>query len=585
MAGLLLFGAACNAGRPERSAGRWPDVARTSEASSASSSARDSGRAGHNAKAAATLPRDIRPAPRATLALPTLQPPPALTPVFHRGRREALRQRLPAHSVAVLFAAPPRLLAADVDYPFHQDPDFYYLTGLREPGAVLLLFADPQPNPAAGGPPITEQLYVQPRDPFYEQWNGARLGPEGAARTLGFGRVLPTAEFVRHPPNLARFEHVCWLLPRPGENGRDTPEDSTELADLARVFYQKAIVPANFNPLRERLYAQIRRPRRQPEKFRVMLASLVKTTPALQRDAPLLTYLNARDSVAREAAIRAFPPPGRLDVTTLDEVLNELREIKQSEELALLRYAIAVSVTGHRETLKAIAPDQSEADLDGIQQHVFRHYRCRADGYWPIVGAGANGCVLHYEANEKARVGAEMVVMDVGAAYGGYTADVTRTAPGSGRFSLEQRAIYELVLKAQEAGIAASRAGNDFFQPGKEAQKIIAAGLIQLGLITAPDSVARYFPHGTSHYLGLDVHDRGLYGPLRAGSVITVEPGIYIPPNSPCDPKWWGIGCRIEDDILITSGKPENLSAGVPRAVAEVEALIAEPSGLDGWIR
>jgi Xaa-Pro aminopeptidase len=503
----------------------------------------------------------------------------ALTPAFHRERRETLRRRLPPHAVAVLFAAPPRLMAADVDYPFHQDPDFYYLTGLREPGAVLLLFADPQPSPLAGGPPITEQLYVRPRDAQDELWNGARLGPEGAARELGFSRVLPVTEFVRHPPDLQRFARVCFLPPLPGEDGRDTPTDSTELPDLRRRFQQAAGLPTGFDVPREQALARLRAwGRARPVRLFWWLNRFLPDHPALIAEPVLRAWASEPDSSKRAIGLRQLPPPGRFDVFTLDDGLDELREIKQPEELTLLRAAINLTVAGHREALKALSPTTTEAELEGIQQLVYRRGGARADGYWPIVGAGAHGCVLHYIDNDLTPLNSSMLVMDVGATLGGYTADVTRSAPGSGTFSPEQRQIYELVLKAQAAGIRECRAGRDFYAPGQAAQKIIADGLIELGLIASADSMRRYFPHGTSHYLGLDVHDRGTYGPLRVGAVITVEPGIYIPPGSPCDRKWWGIGCRIEDDILITSGDPENLSAGVPRAVREVEALMKETS-------
>ncbi|MBC7449030.1 MAG: aminopeptidase P N-terminal domain-containing protein [Hymenobacteraceae bacterium] len=564
----------CSAGQGQRNAVLQPV---TNEADSAQSRARGAQRAEKKLKITSAAPLG---------ALARLVEPPPLSSAFHRGRREALRQLLPAHGVAVLFAAPPRLLAADVDYPFHQDPDFYYLTGLREPGAVLLLFADPQPSPAAGGPPITEQLYVRSRDALDEQWNGGRLGPEGAARTLGFGRVLPAADFVRRPPDLTRFARVCFLPLLPGEEGRDTPADSTELTDLHRAFRRAASIPADFNGPREQTYARFRAwGEARPERLVRWLNRFISANPALITDPHLRAWAGETNAKKRAAVLQHVPPPGRPDVFSLENALDELREIKQPEELALLRYAIDATVVGHREALRALAPDKSEADLDGIQQHVFRHYHTRADGYWPIVGAGANGCVLHYIDNNRPQLGAELVVMDVAAAYAGYTADVTRTAPADGAFSAEQCMIYELVLRAQEAGIRECRAGRDFFAPNLAAQKIIGEGLVKLGLISSADSVRRYFPHGTSHYLGLDVHDRGSYGPLRPGAVITVEPGIYIPPHSPCDPKWWGIGCRIEDDILITEQDPENLSVGVPRTSAEIEQLIAEPSGLDGWLK
>ena len=562
VAGLLLFMAACgSAHRPATNPGEV-------------SGAAGAPRRAPEARGGAGLAAEARPA--------------GLSPAFHRGRREALRQRLPPNSVAVFFAAPPRLLAADVDYPFHQDPDFFYLTGLREPGAVLLLFAEAQPAGPAGGPPITEQLYVRPRDAYDEQWNGPRLGPAGAARILAFGAVYPSTQFVARPPDLSRFARVCWLLPRPGEDGRQTPTDSTELPDLRAAFERAARLPAAFNAPRTYALAKLReRAVREPNRPARWFEEFVVRQPLLLAEPAVRAWAVEPDSVKRQRLatqyLATLPGPGRFDLTTLDNALNELREIKQPEELALLRYAIGVTVKGHREVLKALTPEQSEADLDGLHQLVFRHYLARADGYWPIVGSGANGCVLHYIENNRPRLGNDLVVMDVGAAYEGYTADVTRTAPATGTFSPEQRLIYELVLAAQEAGIRACRPGRDFYAPGQAAQKIIGAGLVKLGLISVADSAARYFPHGTSHYLGLDVHDRGTYGPLRPNSVITVEPGIYIPPGSPCDRRWWGIGCRIEDDILITEKAPENLSSGVPRTVPEVEALIAEPSIWEQW--
>jgi Xaa-Pro aminopeptidase len=158
------------------------------------------------------------------------------------------------------------------------------------------------------------------------------------------------------------------------------------------------------------------------------------------------------------------------------------------------------------------------------------------------------------------------------------TADVTRTLPVDGHFSEEEKAIYELVLIAQNAGIEQCRVGNKFWGPDKAAKDVLAQGLKSLGIITGSSDVKHYFFHGTSHYMGLDVHDSGLRGFLKAGNVITVEPGIYIPEGSDCDPKWWNIGIRIEDDILITPAGPENLSISSPRTVAEIEALMAKES-------
>ena len=167
----------------------------------------------------------------------------------------------------------------------------------------------------------------------------------------------------------------------------------------------------------------------------------------------------------------------------------------------------------------------------------------------------------------------DLVLADCGAEYHGYTADITRTFPLNGKFTEEQRLIYELVLQAQDSGIAASVAGAPFRAPHAAATSVIADGLLKLGIIECLADVKRYFMHGTSHYLGLDVHDPGSGGPLQVNSVITVEPGIYIPAGSPCDKRWWNIGVRIEDDILITEQGPVNLSASLARSVADVEAL------------
>jgi Xaa-Pro aminopeptidase len=168
--------------------------------------------------------------------------------------------------------------------------------------------------------------------------------------------------------------------------------------------------------------------------------------------------------------------------------------------------------------------------------------------------------------------------MDMGAEYHGYTADVTRTFPVNGKFTPEQKIIYELVLQAQEAGISACVPGNAFNEPHRAALEVIAQGLVKLGIIKVTSEATRYFMHGTSHYLGLDVHDPGSYGPLKPNSVITVEPGIYIKEGSPCDRKWWNTGVRIEDDVLITPGGHENLSDCVPKTVPEIEALMASES-------
>jgi Xaa-Pro aminopeptidase len=275
-----------------------------------------------------------------------------------------------------------------------------------------------------------------------------------------------------------------------------------------------------------------------------------------------------------------------LDINTnsLSEILSSLRELKTPEEISMLKKAISISVVGQIEVMKAMDAHMSEREIQGIHEFVFRKYGAKHQGYPSIVGAGNHGCVLHYTHNTADPVGDNLVLMDVGASYYGYTADITRTIPANGLFNEQQAAIYNIVLDAQESAISAAVVGVPFSTPGKVARNVIEKGLTDLGIIIEPSEVQRYFPHGTSHYIGLDVHDPGTYGALKSNSVITIEPGIYIPENSPCDPKWWGIAIRIEDDILITNEGPVNLSEAAPKTISEIEQMMQQPSALEDFI-
>ena len=273
-----------------------------------------------------------------------------------------------------------------------------------------------------------------------------------------------------------------------------------------------------------------------------------------------------------------------IDIEFLPTRLAELREVKTPEELKLLTKAVRISAIGQIEVMKAMKPHMSETEIQGIHEFVYKKYGAEYEGYPSIVGAGNNGCILHYIENNKTKVDNDLVLMDLGAEYRGYTADVTRTIPANGKFSVEQKAVYEVVLKAQDAGISVCKEGNAFWQPGAEAKKVINQGLVDLGIIKSIDEKHNYFPHGTSHHIGLDVHDPGTYGNFKENMVITVEPGIYIPDGSPCDKKWWGIAVRIEDDILITKGEPKNLSGEAPRTVEAIEKMMAKKSVLDEFI-
>lgn len=257
-----------------------------------------------------------------------------------------------------------------------------------------------------------------------------------------------------------------------------------------------------------------------------------------------------------------------------------MRERKEPEELDLLRRAIDITGEAHRELMRAMEPGMWEYQAEALVEHIFRANGCSGPGFPSIVGSGPNSCVLHYNRNGDRMDANELVVVDIGGEYGGYSADITRTLPVDGEFSEEERAIYELVLKAQKAAIEACQEGNRFWDPHMAAQQKIAQGLEMLGVIDERAQVQQYFMHGSSHYLGLDVHDVGSNGNLRRGTVLTVEPGVYIPEGSDCDERWWNLGVRIEDDILITEEGPENLSKDIPRELEKVEGSMEGSSDL-----
>jgi Xaa-Pro aminopeptidase len=254
-----------------------------------------------------------------------------------------------------------------------------------------------------------------------------------------------------------------------------------------------------------------------------------------------------------------------------------MREVKDTCELRLMRKAIEISMLGHRETMKGARPGMKEYELEALMEYAFRRQGAQDVGYPSIVGSNYNACILHYTTNRRGTGKNDLVLADCGAEYHGYTADITRTFPMTGTFTKDQRTIYEVVLEAQDSGIAASTMGSPFRAPHAAAMRVVQRRLLELGIISKAEEARQYFMHGTSHYLGLDVHDPGTGGPLKANSIITVEPGVYIPAGSPCDKRWWNIGVRIEDDILITPEGPVNLSAALARTADDVERLMAAP--------
>lgn len=428
-----------------------------------------------------------------------------LSPKFHKERREALRKLMPKGSAAVFFSNPVRNRSNDVNYEYHQDPNFYYLTGLREPHSMVIIFKD---EVNINGEKVKEIAFVQPRDPETEVWDGKRLGAEGVSGYLGLDMVMENQQFnsFKIPEDQLPGGVFDIVL---HDDARDNPRDPGDLYSLKKHFSEKM----------DRSKAE-------------------------------------------------------LDRKQLSAWMAQLREVKHPEEIELMRKAIDITCTAQYELMKNVSENMAEYQTEAIVEYHFKYNGAEHAGFPSIHGSGENSCILHYTENRRPFTKNDLLVSDIGAEYHGYTADVTRTIPVNGKFSEEQKTIYNLVLKAQQAGIDVCKPGTVFWEPHQVAHEIIYNGLKELGIVETRKEVDKYFMHGTSHYLGLDVHDAGMYNPLAEGNVITVEPGIYIAEGSDCDEKWWNIGVRIEDDILITKGGNENLSDCVPRSIEEIEAIM-----------
>lgn len=451
---------------------------------------------------------------------------------FHIGRRDALRELMPDNSVAIVFSNPVRNRANDVDYLYHQDPNFYYLTGHREPHSVLLIFKEDQ---TIGDQSIDELIFVRQHNALKELYDGARLGKEGAVSELSFSVAFEGPDFKDFNLDFSQFDKVMFYDFK--DDVRNTSEEG-DLYDLISQFREKV------------------------------------------------------GYTSKDLSIE--PQSNNIDLAALDLMMKKLRGIKLEEELTLIKKAVNISTVGQVEVMKAMKPGMSETEIQGLHEFVFKKYQAEYEGYPSIVGAGHNGCVLHYIDNYKPAIqDGELILMDLGAEYHGYTADVTRTIPVNGVFTQEQRQIYDLVYEAQEAAAQICKPGLKFSELTAITRKVVNEGLVELGLYTSledediinPETGRnRYYPHGCCHHIGLDVHDKGEYDVLEENMVITIEPGIYVPNGSPSDEKWWDIPVRIEDDYLITKDGCELLSDLAPRKSADIEALMKENSPLESFV-
>lgn len=430
--------------------------------------------------------------------------------MFH-ARREKFMQAI-GSAVAIIPSAPIRNRTHDLDYEYRQDSDFFYLTGFKEPEAVLVLV----PN----HPEHRVLLFVRPRDPERETWDGRRAGTEGAVRDYGADVAYPITEIDQILPlYLANQKSLYYRF------GKDMAFDERVMGWLASV------------------------------------------------------RAKARQGI--EAPTVMVDP---------SELLHEWRLIKEPAEIDLMRKAATIAAEAHTRAMQVARPGMAEYELQAEIEYVFRKRGAMGPSYGSIVGGGDNACILHYVENDAALKDGDLVLIDAGAEYGFYASDITRTFPVSGRFSPAQREIYELVLQAELEAIAQVKPGNPYNAMHDTAVRVLTEGLVRLGILQgnvdeliATEAYRRFYMHRTGHWLGIDVHDVGRYKvngewrPLEPGMVLTVEPGLYIAEGSEgVDPKYWGIGIRIEDDVLVTPTGHEVLTHGVPKAIAEIERLMAQ---------
>lgn len=473
-----------------------------------------------------------RPAASPPVAPPpvTSTPPPAapIAPAEYAGRRAELAAEM-GEGVLIAFGSPP----PEADYlPFAQNSPFRYLTGITEPGAALVIIKEDET--------VQENLFVLARDPAREVWEGERLGAEGAEALTG----IPTRRVGELFPVL----------------------DS--VLDTAARLYTVIDLPEGGQWV-------------------------------LTREQQIIARLSQQH-------------PG-VGVIPLAGELSRIRAGKSPAELDLLRRSIYITALAQRAAMRTIEPGMNEFEVEALIEYTFRRHGAERPSFATIVGSGPNATTLHYNADDRFMQAGDMVVMDIGASYRGYAADITRTVPVNGTFSPAQEAIYEIVLAAQKAAEEVVRPGVTSQEWTAAANRVLAEGLARLGLVESPGATydceneqltnqcpqyRLFYMHGLGHGIGLDVHDPDLsyYGPFDVGSAFTIEPGIYVrgdvfdylpdtPENRamierlrPAVEQYRNIGVRIEDDYFVTPAGVERVSAGAPREIEEIEALMARES-------
>jgi Xaa-Pro aminopeptidase len=399
----------------------------------------------------------------------------------------------------------------DTNYRYRPDSDFYYLTGFNEPNSIALLIPDSNTHKYI--------LFVRPRDPEKETWEGRRAGIEGAVSQYGADIAYSIDEFEKRILDY--------------------------LKNQEKLYYTFGV------------YHDI---------DKIIINSL--------------------------STIRARVRMGETAPTTIIDtgsILHEMRVIKSDLELELMRKSNFIAQEAHIAAMKNTKPGMYEYEIEGIIESIFRKNGAYSSAYNPIIGSGINSTILHYNENNALMKDGDLLLIDAGAEYNYYASDITRTFPVNGKFSHAQKAVYEVVLKAQLEAIKMAKPGVKFHDIHDLTVKVLSEGMLNIGLLKGSldeviekEEYKKFYMHKTSHWLGIDVHDRGMYyikgksRQLEKGMVLTIEPGIYIQENvENVSKEFIGIGIRIEDDILITQDGNENLSERVPKSVNEIENLMS----------
>lgn len=460
-------------------------------------------------------------------------------------RRTALMEKLGPNALCILFSAETKNYERDVDYLYRQDSNLFYLTGLTQADVTLVL--------VPGNAAQREILFIPDRDLSRETWFGKALTREEATQISGIQTIYGAAQF--------------------------------------EAFLEATLSRRRFGP---RSYART-------TEFDAFFSAIDRREASVDLILENNPGLHGKANREWELANRIRQSFAGVQTRDITRHLHTMRLIKSPYEIERLRRATRITDQAINEAIKAIRPGIHENEVEAVITYVFRKNNASGPGYPPIVGAGANATILHYSGRHVPMKNGDLVLMDVGAEYEQYTADTTRTAPVNGKFTPEQAELYNIVLQAADTALKKIRVGARISEVHQSAVDVLKEGLLRVGLITDKESQQYrvWFPHGTSHWLGMNVHDVGERDePFQPGMVLTVEPGLYIREEAlddmrrtsgnekfltaiePALKKYKNIGVRIEDDVVVTETGYELLSKASPRTIPEIEAMMREQAKL-----